>query len=425
MITTNDPNSYNLIYDYSYRVIGPIVYEYVSWVLHEALKRGYRKLYFLARDGYILCKAAKKICSNLHIDMECRYLYCSRAALRMPSYHLIGEEAFDLLLQEGYSTTAKTILKRADFDESQIEEFLDSIGVDNGDECLNGVTFRQFTDILRDNDLFKKIVLEKSLVAYQTAIDYFKQEKLFESDYIAIVDSGWVGSMQRSLRQLVRSVGYTGKLCGFYFGVYSNAKSVDDGEYLTFYFDKTHNIKNKVMFNNNLFECMLSAPHGMVKGYRYTDSTVDPVFADSYDEDDIRLINKQIDGAMAYFDMQLINSANYNKKRSIAKCYKILKQVMVYPTVDEANLYKSFWFSDDITEENKKPIVSFADTDKLNGYVFVLRIIKKVFGSPNIANADLFWVHGSMATVSGLKKIWYKSNVLLWDFMKYFHAMIK
>ena len=80
------------------RFSGPLLLDYVWWVLREAEKRKLRTLYFLARDGYLLYRIAQVFVSRYSLPLECRYFYCSRTSLRMPSYWFIGEEAFDLLL---------------------------------------------------------------------------------------------------------------------------------------------------------------------------------------------------------------------------------------------------------------------------------------------------------------------------------------
>ena len=93
------------LYTLSRQKVAPVLYGYVCWVLKEAEKRGICTLYFLSRDGYILRKIAQQICEKKKMRIECRYLYCSRASLRMPAYHLIGEEAYRLLFQGGYHVT--------------------------------------------------------------------------------------------------------------------------------------------------------------------------------------------------------------------------------------------------------------------------------------------------------------------------------
>ena len=91
---------------------GPILFDYVWWVLREAKAHGIRKLYFLARDGYTLKRIAETLCEQFQLDFSLEYLYCSRASLRMPCYHFIGEEAYDQLLNYGAHPSLKSILLR-------------------------------------------------------------------------------------------------------------------------------------------------------------------------------------------------------------------------------------------------------------------------------------------------------------------------
>ena len=58
-------------------VLGPAVSAYVLWVLGDAVKKGIKRLYFLARDGYFMYETAKILCGKLSIPVDCRYLCCS------------------------------------------------------------------------------------------------------------------------------------------------------------------------------------------------------------------------------------------------------------------------------------------------------------------------------------------------------------
>lgn len=64
-------------------VAGVILYPYVSWVLENAQMRGVEKLYFVARDGYVLKKIADIIITQKRIPIKTEYLYGSRRAWRM------------------------------------------------------------------------------------------------------------------------------------------------------------------------------------------------------------------------------------------------------------------------------------------------------------------------------------------------------
>ena len=59
-------------------VLAPTLYEFVLWVLQEALQSGTKRLYFLARDGYQMYLAARQLCKQYDLDIECRYLKVSR-----------------------------------------------------------------------------------------------------------------------------------------------------------------------------------------------------------------------------------------------------------------------------------------------------------------------------------------------------------
>ena len=68
---------------------GRLMTDYVWWVLQEAEKAGIKTLYFLARDGWLLREIGLVICEHYSLDIECKYLYCSRISLRTPSYLLL------------------------------------------------------------------------------------------------------------------------------------------------------------------------------------------------------------------------------------------------------------------------------------------------------------------------------------------------
>ena len=66
--------------------IGPLLYAYVEWVLWDAMERHLHRLYFIARDGYILQQIADTIIDAQGLPLETYYIYGSRSAWRMQSY---------------------------------------------------------------------------------------------------------------------------------------------------------------------------------------------------------------------------------------------------------------------------------------------------------------------------------------------------
>lgn len=103
---------------------GIILYPYVDWILYMCGIKGLKRLYFIARDGYVLKKIADKIISTFSYNIQTKYIYGSRQAWRldikdseekkkaMKSYLLqevdFTDENFALVDLHG---TGKTILK--------------------------------------------------------------------------------------------------------------------------------------------------------------------------------------------------------------------------------------------------------------------------------------------------------------------------
>ncbi len=56
--------------------------------------------------------------------------------------------------------------------------------------------------------------------AYANALGYLKQEGLLDSVRYAVVDSGWVGTIQKSIRTLLAQERPEIHIQGYYFGLY-------------------------------------------------------------------------------------------------------------------------------------------------------------------------------------------------------------
>jgi len=405
---------------YSYEIVGSVMYKYTEWIIEEAIRRGFSRLYFLARDGYLLYEMAKLICQNRALSIDCKYLYCSRQSLRIPSYHIIGDEAFDLLLLGGYYVTPKTILSRACLTEEEISTVCKELGIMDENKPFSDNELENFTIQIKSNDLYRSSVMKKSRAAYESTISYFKQEGLFDNDYVAIVDSGWTGSMQRSLRQLLESAGYKGTLTGFYFGMYVEPKDKKDGEYLTFYFDSNSGVKRKIAFNNNLFECMLSANHAMTVGYEEGENGFfNPKFTPPISATQKGLAESQISGALEYAKRAIAKPyAPFEYKISLRQCYKILKKNMVYPSKDFATVYGAFTFCDDVTEGYHMSLADPENRRALSNYMLIPRIFRKLFGIKKSNASELFWPYGVIAFCPAFLRPWYRINVQAWELLK-------
>lgn len=413
----NDMAEQISLYTLSKEKVAPVLYSYMTWVIKEVQNRGIHTLYFLARDGYVLRKIAKRICQEQKLDIECRYLYCSRMSLRMPTYHLIGEEAFRLIFMDGYHVSLQSIFERVCLPENLWQQVLLQSGISENVDLTRELTYQEIEDYrkkITSSQCFTEYVLNHSEQSYTDTIAYFRQEKLFDQQDLAIVDSGWTGSMQRSLRQLLQSAGWNNKITGFYFGMFA-APKLEDGEYLCFYFDNETNKKNKVLFCNNLFECFLSAPHGMTIGYNKNteEDKALPICKKNPPCEQQQRIQKQIDGIL-HGTEELISQ---KQLIGVRDCEKILRKLMSTPSVSVVRIYGMFQFCDDTTESYQ---LALAESDQLKHLKSQLITHKLWNRWKHRKQPLLFWDYGVVALISNpLKRIWYWLNVYLWKQLTY------
>lgn len=405
---------------YGKRLVGPVMLPFTEWILSSAIKKGIRRIYFLSRDGYLLCHIAKEICKREGIPIECRYLYCSRQALRIPSYCLAEDEVFDLLTLWGYYVTPKSLLERAALDEEEAEAVRKELNISDLDSPLTQSELESLKKSLKHSVFYKKALARRSEEAYRLTVEYFSCEGLFEQKDLAIADSGWSGSMQRSLRQLLESAGYRGKIHGFYFGMYTSPKEESDGEYSTYYFDKAHGLLRKSSFNNNLFECMLSAPHPMTAGYeKSSDGRVTPIFTAELTKDQKEMTEAQIRGALEYVDdIKRRKTSPFIYKKAIRRTRKLLRRYMIYPDRKFAEIYGSFAFCDDMTEGYHLHLADASQRRMLKKYMLFPRVIRKIFGLKAGDSGELLWPYGTIAFCPKIIRPWYRFNIRAWEFFK-------
>lgn len=247
-------------------VFAPTLVCFVEWVLKEAAKEGKKRLYFLARDGYLMYRAAKILADGQQPDIELRYLKVSRFALRRAEYHLLGADVCDMLCAGGIDITFEKIMKRAALNEAEAAEIADSLRQRLPENFFQGtlsyVQLQHLKKELREIPKFLQYVNRHSLECYPDTVGYLQQEGIQEDIAYAVVDSGWIGTIQKSLEHL------SGKrIEGYYFGLYELPQGAVRSQYHGYFFMPKSSIKRKVYFSNCLFEAVFSASEGMTLGY--------------------------------------------------------------------------------------------------------------------------------------------------------------
>lgn len=218
-------------------VAGPLLFTFVAWTLKQAAERGLDRLYFVARDGQILLKLARRICDAWDIPIECRYLHGSRQGLHLPGLTEIGDFERGWIL-EGYAKrTLRGLLARVELVPEDIAEAAGRCGLaaDRWDEKLRFSDAPALEALLEAADV-QAAILASAAKRRQIALDYLRDEGVLDDGQVGFVDIGWEGRLQRSLSRIAGTVdtNFTDRLHGFYLGLADHPPRGEAGRYDAF-----------------------------------------------------------------------------------------------------------------------------------------------------------------------------------------------
>ncbi|MDE7361546.1 MAG: hypothetical protein K2N38_06380 [Oscillospiraceae bacterium] len=387
-------------------IFAPVMCDFVGWVLRSAVSSGITRLYFLARDGWIMYNIARIVAERNKLDIELRYLYCSRMSLRNAALEDLGAEAYRYLLEGGFALTPRTILGRLGLDGDERAGVYSDIGFAEDENIELGKTAAaEICNKLRNSAVYNDYIRKVSRANKALALGYLRQEGLLDDVKYALVDSGWTGSMQRMFRVL------TGRRqTGYYFGLYAKPNT-EDGEFNAYLFDRNTPPRLVSKFNNNLFETLCSAPHGMTTGYERRGDEYFPLLKE---KDNLNSGSRlpEIQERMLYERAReyILPEEYGNMKRRQAFAFPLLATLMYKPTAEVAEEYGALRFSDDPAELYAFPLA--APLEEPRRLYFLPRLYEKFFRKGKLA-APLYWGYGA-AVLSG-KGSWARVNLRLWE----------
>ncbi len=252
------------LYDWGYVCFGPILYGFTKWLIDNLQKEKINKVYFMARDGYIIKKVFDVI-NNTNIKSY--YLYASRRSTIVPSLWQCKE------INEIY--TSMYGVKKI-----RLDKFIKRIGLDDIDLSKEIKQYKldlekeysiEFMKTNEDFIDFMKAIFDR--IINNSKKEYSCMKKYLDSvDFrgkLAVVDIGWGGNMQMSLSRILDNDIY-----GYYVGlIYNQNTSRMKG----FLFDKDYKkeIRSNINRNNGIFEFLFLARHGSVKCFNNSKENVE------------------------------------------------------------------------------------------------------------------------------------------------------
>lgn len=191
---------------FSYSFVSLYFVPYVNWALKDAVKNGYKCLYFISRDGYYLKIIADELIKMKKYPIKTKYIYGSRRAWRIPSYiDNVDEEFFSV-----FGNISNTI---QDFNELLTSLWLSE---EEFDDCFHELEYvkkakydvaliQSIIPIIKASDKYRHLILEKAKKERIIVLDYLKQEINFQEKF-AFVEFWGRGYTQKALHRLLKCI---------------------------------------------------------------------------------------------------------------------------------------------------------------------------------------------------------------------------
>lgn len=386
------PDTAGMLYLYAFV---PTLTEFVGWVLDKAVESGRKRLYFLSRDGYQMYLTALELTRLRQLQIECRYLHVSRHSMRLPGYHLDPEQSMDRICTGGIDVTLERILKRAALSPEETSEIIRCIGwQDKAENILNYRQIQKLKPLLRDRTNLPKYVERHSRKAYENAMGYLEQEGLLSDVPYAVVDSGWVGTLQESIQTLVRSRRPEMNIEGYYFGMYETPGGADANRYHAWYFSSRWGLRRKTGFSNSLFEIICSAGEGMTLGYEKGQEGFLPVRSPEGNPNR-RQLERNVEILKTFLEA-LKDAPAEEHRDSIRLAERLFHLLMACPTETEVSAYGDSLFSDDVLDGNQKQAAAVLTEQEIRDQ----RLLSRLLVAGGVKKAVIHesaWIEGSIA----------------------------
>lgn len=374
----------------------PALTKFVGWVLDEAAASGKQRLYFLSRDGWQMYQIALRLAELRGLSLECRYLYVSRYAMRVPEYHLNPAKSMDKICVGGIDVTLEKILGRAALTVEEAVEIIFAIGwQDRYRDILNHRQIQELKKTLMQQKKLLQYMEAHSADEYQKAMGYLKQEGLLSETPYAIVDSGWTGTLQQSIQTLLRSHNPDISLEGYYFGLYELPKEADPDKYHAYYFSPEKGLARKVHFSNSLFETICSSKEGMTVGYVNRNGSYAPKtdLSDRPNREQLEENLRVLERFLHYYkEPEGGKRQTEAEKKTIEKLFL---SFMSKPTELAVKAYGDNLFSDDVLENDLKKVAAELTGEE----ILDQRLVRKLFILSGIKKTSIHesaWIEGSI-----------------------------
>ncbi len=251
------------LYEYGYSIVGPILFEYMVWLIQSLKNEKKASLLFLAREGYYFQKMYNLIkdrcnCSYLK-EIEDLYFLTSRRCVSIACIET-KEDIYNILDIEYYGDI-KSLMKT---------RFNLEIKEKNFDVIIKPDGTGNKQDVIKVIEKYENEILTIAKREKKNYLKYIKKN-VKNLDNMIVVDLGYSGTTQMFLSKLLDK-----KIAGKYLVVKNQPKPLSLGcKVESCYNELINDSAHPIYKNSLLLEFFLTAPYGQLQ---YFDDQINPQY---------------------------------------------------------------------------------------------------------------------------------------------------
>jgi hypothetical protein len=322
-------------------VIAPLLVAFVEHVLADCAARGIAQVVFLARDGQLMFHIAERIVAQRRLPLTLGYVLGSRHALHLAGYTDVASAA-SWLLEDTQRLSLADIALRGDMPIALMTEVAHDFGYTDLHADLPHAERLRLPALIRDPRIHAALQLAAER-AWSATHAYYRAAGFVPGVRLALVDVGWSGRMQRSLRAILARAGTEpAHVTGHYLCLATRAP-LGPFDSLEGYLHDPARDSGPCPFDGYraLIEAALAADHGTTLGFALADGTPRALLGAPPPDDLLATIRLQQATVLAFVDHMLAHERASGRPVRVPKAVvaKHLRWMLEAPELPDARAF--------------------------------------------------------------------------------------
>ncbi len=280
-----------------YNFLGPVVSYFIQRVLEHTMHHQIPRIFFLSREGWMFQECWNRIEPRLNPIKpyhKTSYLHVSRVALAKAACANMGlpRHYVEIALLPAQNRDFRDIARVYGLDMERIKPWLKKVGLTE-ESCFAPI-YEEFEekdshalDYLLAQREFQDEIRDQCADANRALKLYLQEQGFFDEEDVALVDVGWMGTIQRFLRDAICDLDDRPALHGLLMGATRGVPfpEFEDSkiEGLLYDANRFEFAPSLVTYALDLFEDACRAPKTGLRGYRMNGDDYELVFRDTGD----------------------------------------------------------------------------------------------------------------------------------------------